>query len=291
MLLFGDCITGMREHIADNSIDLIFTDPPYGIDGGNLDVHYHRDESFVVPGYIDVPKAEYATFSQNWINEAVRVLRPGGSMYIVSGYSNLVDILNALHKAPMIEVNHLIAQYPFGVNASKKWVSSHYHVLYWVKPPKTKVTFRSDCRFVDSKDSYHDRLSVQQLPRDYKPGQIKNKNQLSETFIEKFVQYSSKVGDKVLDPFLGGFTTARVAKRYGRIPYGFEANIEAYNAFRSTVDETETIDEPEPQDVDPVTLAKRQKLRDGWKRKREERKAAKNAQSSSTSMSQGPISP
>ena len=25
------CIEGMREHVADNSIDLIFTDPPYGM--------------------------------------------------------------------------------------------------------------------------------------------------------------------------------------------------------------------------------------------------------------------
>ena len=127
------CIEGMREHVADNSIDLIFTDPPYGIDGDGLDVHYHRDESNVVPGYIDVPLSQYAKFSQDWINECQRVLRPGGSIYIVSGYTNLHHILNALHATDLEEVNHLIAKYSFGVNASKKWVSSHYHVLFWQK--------------------------------------------------------------------------------------------------------------------------------------------------------------
>lgn len=279
MIFNMDCIQGMRQHIADSSVDLIFTDPPYGIDGDNLDVHYHRDENFVVPGYVDVPKSDYADFSREWIHEAARCLKPGGSLYVVSGYSHLVDILNALRQTSLVEVNHLVAKYSFGVMAKKKWVSSHYHVLYWVKPPKSKVTFRSDCRFVDSKDSYNDRLSVQDLPRDYKPGQTKNKNQLSERFIEKFVLYSSARGDVVMDPFLGGFTTARVAKRFGRVPWGFELNPHAFEAFLPTLDQVEVLDDPEPIGVDAVELAKRQKMRDGWKRKREERKAAKNAPS------------
>jgi site-specific DNA-methyltransferase (adenine-specific) len=38
------CIEGMREHVLDGSVDLIFTDPPYGIDGDKLDAHYHRYE-------------------------------------------------------------------------------------------------------------------------------------------------------------------------------------------------------------------------------------------------------
>ena len=280
MIFNTDCIQGMRNNIDDNSIDLIFTDPPYGIAGDTLDAHYHRDESFVVPGYVEVPNSEYAKFSQEWISEAARCLRPGGSMYIVSGYTNLVDILNALKTTSLKEVNHIIGKYSFGVNTSKKWVSSHYHVLYWTKAPKAKVTFNTNCRFVDSKDSYHDRLTVQELPRDYKPGQIKNKNQLSETFIEKFILYSSNRGDKVMDPFLGGFTTARTAIRYGRIPVGFELNKHAYDAFLPTLVETEVKSDPPPVGVDAVTLAKRQKLRDGWKKKRSERKetASRNKQ-------------
>lgn len=147
------CIDGMREHVKDNSVDQIFTDPPYGIDGDELDVHYHRDESNVVPGYIDVPLSQYAKFSQEWISECARVLRPGGSLYIVSGYTNLHHVLNALHSTELEEVNHIIAKYTFGVNATKKWVSSHYHILFWEKPAKgrQKRTFNN---------SYKDRKSV-----------------------------------------------------------------------------------------------------------------------------------
>ena len=35
-----DCITGAPKYIDDNSVDLIITDPPYGIKGDKLDKHY-----------------------------------------------------------------------------------------------------------------------------------------------------------------------------------------------------------------------------------------------------------
>ena len=95
------CIEGMREHIQDNSVDLIFTDPPYGIEGDKLDTHYNRNESHVVPGYVEVALETYVQFSTDWITECARVLRPGGSMYIVSGYTNLHHILNALHSTEL----------------------------------------------------------------------------------------------------------------------------------------------------------------------------------------------
>jgi site-specific DNA-methyltransferase (adenine-specific) len=93
----------MREHIQDNSVDLIFTDPPYGIEGDKLDTHYNRNESHVVPGYVEVALETYDQFSTDWITECARVLRPGGSMYIaqnskrsITSLPNIVLVL-ALH--------------------------------------------------------------------------------------------------------------------------------------------------------------------------------------------------
>lgn len=271
-----DCIQGMRKHVADNSIDLIFTDPPYGIAGDELDVHYNRDESNVVPGYIDIPLDQYKQFSIDWINECERVLRPGGSIYIVSGYTNLHHILNSLHSTKLEEINHIIAQYSFGVSTKNKFVSSHYHILFWQKPNKGKQkrTFNSNWQYTDQKDSYHDRLSVQSMPRDYKPGQIKNKNQLSETFIKKFIMYSSNRGDTVLDCFGGGLTTGRTALRYGRNFIGFELNKHAYDAFLPTLDQVEELPDPVPIDPDPDELIKRERMRQGWRDARAKKRGA-----------------
>ena len=227
MIYNQDCIQGMKEHIQTGSVDLIFTDPPYGIQGDKLDAHYNRDESNVVPGYVEVPLETYDTFSKDWITECARCLRPGGSMYTVSGYTNLHHVLNALHSTDLIEVNHLVAKYSFGVYTKHKWVSSHYHVLFWQKPGAR--TFNQ--RYADTKQSYHDRQSVMDLPRLYRPGETKNKNQLSEEFVDKFIEYSSLPGDVVMDPFCGGFSTQRSALRLGRQFCGFELNKNAVAAF------------------------------------------------------------
>lgn len=268
-----DCTTGLKK-IESNTVDLIFTDPPYGIEGDKLDAHYHRDESNVVPGYIDIPLENYAKFSLDWITECARVLRPGGSMYIVSGYTNLHHILNALHSTELQEINHIIAKYSFGVSTKNKWVSSHYHVLFWAKleKGKNKRTFNSTVFYTDQKDSYHDRLTVQDMPRDYKPGQIKNKNQLSENFIKKFILYSSNRGDIVVDPFCGGFTTARTALRFGRKFVGFELNKHAYDAFVPTLDNVTPEEDPNPISPDQEELDKRNKMREGWKNARKMKK-------------------
>ena len=224
----GDCISGAAEYIPDNSMDLIITDPPYGINGDKLHQHYNRNEEFVVEGYVEILKKEYAEFSEKWIKEAERVLRPGGSIYIVSGYTNLIDILNALRKTNLKEINHIIWKYNFGVFTRQKYVSSHYHILFYEKPGG-KRTFNLESRFGLNEKSEDerslnntDREDVWIINREYKPGQIKNKNELPPKLLIKMIQYSSNEGDLVGDFFLGGFSTAKVAIGLNRRAIGFE---------------------------------------------------------------------
>jgi len=239
-----DCIEGSKRNIPDNSVDLIISDPPYGIKGDKLDKHYNRDESFVVSGYVEVPESEYAQFSIDWIREAERILRPGGSIYIVSGYSNLHHVLNALHHTKLKETNHLIWKYNFGVFTKNKYISSHYHILFWRKP-RGDVTFNTYCRYGDSEReersslNYMDREDVFIINREYKPGEIKNKNELPSELLIKMIQYSSNPRDVVCDMFLGGFSTAIVSKGLNRIPIGFEISPEAYKLGLSRVQAVE----------------------------------------------------
>lgn len=218
-----DCVEGARKYLKDNSVDLIVTDPPFGIEGDKLGKHYNRKKEYVIPGYVEVPKAEYAEFSRNWIKEAERVLRPGGSIYIFSGYTNLRHILNALAETKLKEVNHIIWKYNFGVYTKRKYVSSHYHILYYVKP-KGKPTFNTYCRFSTNSESYRDREDVWLLNREFMRGKEKNMNELPHKLLEKIIRYSSNQGDVVCDFFLGSFSTAKVATKLGRKACGFESN-------------------------------------------------------------------
>ena len=229
-----DCITGAKKYIKDDSVDLIITDPPYGIKGESLHKHYNRDENKVLDGYIEVAQEDYAEFTENWIEQAERVLRPGGSIYIVSGYTNLRHILNALAATSLKEINHIIWKYNFGVYTKNKYISSHYHILFYEKPGGVR-TFNKYTRYgsgeysADNKSmNYSDREDVWSIKREFKKGQVKNKNQLPIELLKKIILYSSKEGDRVCDFFLGGFGTAKVAKGLGRKITGFEKSKIAY---------------------------------------------------------------
>ncbi len=232
----GDCISGAAEHIADNSVDLIITDPPYGINGDLLHRHYNRDEDFVVNGYVEIPRAEYADFSIRWIQEAERVLRPGGSIYIISGYTNLIDLLNALKTTKLREVNHIIWKYNFGVFTRRKYVSSHYHILFYEKTG-SKRTFNLESRYGLNEKTIEgrslnnfDREDVWIINREYKPGRMKNKNELPTKLLIKMIQYSSNEGEVVADFFCGGFSTAAVAMGLNRRFIGFEISRQIFEA-------------------------------------------------------------
>ncbi len=226
----GDCVEGARRFLADGTVDLVVTDPPYGIGGDRLDRHYNRDESHVVDGYVEVPGAEYAAFTRAWVAEAARVLRPGGALFVVSGYTHLYECLGALHSSPLVEVNHIVWKYPFGVWTTRKFVSSHYHVLYWAKPGGSR-TFKLEARYGLAERNgdggslnYLDREDVWTIGREYKPGRAKNRNELPLALLEKIVQYASNEGDLVCDLFLGGGSTARAAIGLNRRFTGFEVS-------------------------------------------------------------------
>jgi site-specific DNA-methyltransferase (adenine-specific) len=63
----------------------------------------------------------------------------------------------------------------------------------------------------------------------YKPGKLKNKNELPHELLIKMLQYSSNRGDLVADFFLGGFSTAEVAIGMDRRITGFEINPVSFN--------------------------------------------------------------
>ncbi len=230
-----DCILGSKKYLKSNSIDLIITDPPYGIDGDKLHRHYNRNEDNVIDGYVEVSSENYSKFSNDWISEAERVLKPGGSIYIVSGYTHLRHILNALAETDLVEKNHIIWKYNFGVHTTKKYISSHYHILYYTKKG-AEPTFNTYTFYADfEKDSngrslnYQDREDVWIINREYKPGIVKNKNELPSSLLKKMILYSSKENDLVCDFFLGSFSTAKIAIGLGRQACGFEINKNAFD--------------------------------------------------------------
>jgi len=242
-----DCIEGMKTIIPDNSIDLIITDPPFGIGFQPHKNNYHRTQSKVLEGYREVPKDKYYEFTFSWMKEAYRVLKETGSMYVFSGWNNLKDILNALDDVGFITINHIIWKYQFGVVTKNKFVTSHYHCLYVCKNPKKRVFYpysRYNKDTVVNKRNlrYHDIEDVWGIKREYWHGDIKTPTKLPAELIVKILQYSSKENDVVLDPFLGSGQVAIVSKSLNRNFVGFEISKEYYKFIKERLKNNIKID-------------------------------------------------
>jgi site-specific DNA-methyltransferase (adenine-specific) len=215
----GDALALMPA-MQGGSVDLIVTDPPFAIDFRAQRLNYNRTGSNVIGGYREIPKVEYAEFTRRWMTEAARVLAPAGSMYVFSGWNRLKDILEGLDAAGLTTINHLIWKYQFGVYTKKKFVTSHYHILFAVKDRK-RYTFNKI-------DHYPEDVWV--IQREYWKGRKKTPTKLPPELVRKILLYSSNPGDLVFDPFLGSGTVVRVARDEGRHFLGFEI-VPEYFAF------------------------------------------------------------
>ena len=89
-ILQGDCIENMRT-IPDESIDMIFADPPYNLQLGS---DLTRPNNSRVDGVDDDwDKFEslktYDSFSSEWLHEARRILKPDGTIWVIGSYHNI----------------------------------------------------------------------------------------------------------------------------------------------------------------------------------------------------------
>ena len=232
-----DCVSGAKKYITDGSIDLLVCDPPFGIKETRFDSMYNRKKESVIDGYRESPD-DYYSFTLGWVEQAKRVLKNDGSMYIVSSWTNIHHIRRVIEELDMKLINEIIWKYNFGVFTKKKFVSSHYNISYVAKNKKAKPTFNTDCRFSSSDRTpnkrsirYQDMEDVWVINKEYRPGETKTTNKLPEKLVEKMIQYSSNPGNTVCDFFLGNFTTAIVAAKLGRIPCGFEINSNHFEDF------------------------------------------------------------
>jgi len=81
-----DCISGMKDKLEDESIDLIIADPPYfKVIGEKWDYKWRTEE-------------DYIEWSKQWFSEASRVLRKGGSFYLFGYFRMLSRLLPILEE-------------------------------------------------------------------------------------------------------------------------------------------------------------------------------------------------
>ncbi len=227
----GDAIHWLKT-LENASVDLIFADPPYNAKKAEWDTFESQEA--------------YVEWSLEWIQEAARVLKPTGTLYIC-GYSEVLADL----KLPALRFfkgcRWIVWHYKNKANLGSDWGRSHESILHYRK--SKDFTFNIDQIRIPYgehtlKYPEHPQASTSQYdnngknskriwtphPNGAKPKDVlevpttcngmhektPHPTQKPEELIRKLLLASSDPNSLVIDPFLGSGTTAVVAEQLKR---------------------------------------------------------------------------
>ncbi|WP_275588762.1 site-specific DNA-methyltransferase [Croceicoccus hydrothermalis] len=228
-ILDGDCIAAMRT-IPDNSIDMVFADPPYNLQlGGDLS----RPDGSAVDAVTDdwdkfASFATYDRFTHEWLAEARRILKPDGSLWVIGSYHNIFRVGAALQDAGFWILNDVVwrKSNPMPNFKGTRFTNAHETLIWASMGEKAKYTFN-----YRAMKTLNDELQMRSdwvLPicsggeRLKQDGAKVHPTQKPEALLYRVMLATTNPGDVVLDPFFGTGTTGAVAKRLGREWIGCE---------------------------------------------------------------------
>ena len=226
----GDSIEWLRR-LESGSVDLVFADPPYNIKKAEWDTFESQQE--------------YVNWSVRWIEQAARVLKPEGTLY-VCGFSEILADLRLPASRFFKGCRWIVWHYKNKANLGDDWGRSHESILHFrkshdftfnvddVRIPYGEHTLKYPVHPQAETSQYGKAENKDRIwhphPRGAKPKDVleipttcngmhektPHPTQKPEELLRKIVLASSSPGDVVIDPFLGSGTTAVVAEQLKR---------------------------------------------------------------------------
>lgn len=249
-IIQDDCVKVMNE-MEENSVDLIFADPPYNLQLG--EALTRPDNSSVSGVYEDWDNfeslEEYDCYTRRWLEAARRVLKEDGSIWVIGSYHNIFRVGYILQDMGFWILNDIIWDKvnPMPNFKGTRFTNAHETLIWAVKSPKSKYTFNYEAMKALNEDTQM--RSTWQIPLCTGKERLKNEDgsklhptQKPEALLYRVVMASSNVGDVVLDPFFGTGTTGAVAKKLGRQYIGIERDALYVKGAEKRLSEVKPID-------------------------------------------------
>lgn len=244
-LFFGDCFEILRK-VKNESIDMIFADPPYFLSNDGVTCQAGKMVS-VNKGSWDAGmdlKAKH-DFNRKWIRLCKKALTQNGTIWISGTLHNIYSIGMALEQEGFKILNNITWQKTNPPpNLACRCFTHSTETILWAKKneKKSKQLFNYDKMKEmnggkQMKDVWTGSLTK---PSEKKAG--KHPTQKPEYLLEKIILASTNEGDIVLDPFCGSGTTGVVASKNNRKFIGIE-NSEEYIQISKKRLEMEKMDE------------------------------------------------
>lgn len=121
ILYQGDCLK-LLSALPDESVDLVFADPPF-----NLGKEYGEG----VSDQMEVNK--YLSWSKQWLGESIRVLKPGGSLFVFNLPKWCIEYGAYLNQQGMWFRHWIACRMPKAFPRGKRMSPAHYGLIYYTK--------------------------------------------------------------------------------------------------------------------------------------------------------------
>lgn len=261
--------------IETESVDLIFADPPYNIKKAEWD-NFDSQE-------------EYIAWSISWIEQAARVLKPEGTMYVCGFSEVLADIKHPAMRF-FKSCRWIIWHYKNKANLGNDWGRSHESLIHFRKTKSVNLNV-DDIRVPYGNHTLkypsHPQADSSQYgkgktreawtphPKGAKPKDVidipttcngmgettPHPTQKPEELIRKFILASSKVENTILDPFSGSGTTLVVAEQLGRYWLGCDREAEYNTWAMNRIDNVRRMSIDDWIEYDRKTAERRESIR------------------------------
>ena len=230
-ILSGDCIE-LLNGLPENSVDLIFADPPYNLQLQNELWRPNRTRVAAVDDAWDQFDSfqAYDEFTRRWLSACRRVLKETGTLWVIGSYHNIYRVGAILQELGYWILNDVIwiKTNPMPNFRGVRFTNAHETLIWAAKSKTSRYTFNYHAMKTLNEDlqmrsdwllpicSGGERLRVN--------GEKAHSTQKPEALLYRVILSSSQAGDVVLDPFFGSGTTGAAAKRLGRHWIGIEKN-------------------------------------------------------------------
>jgi DNA modification methylase len=219
-----DCLEFMKL-IPDESIDLIFADPPYNLSKSKYKMTFVRSKGKDLDtnkGDWDHFKSheDFEAFTYKWLNECKRILKTNGSIWVAGTYHNIYLVGYIIQYKLGFEILNEVLWHKLDATPNlscTRFVADHENFI-WARKGK-KNTFN----YAEMKKLNGGTQMRSIWPKGKTTGGPKmHPTQKPEWLLERVILATSKEGDVVFDPFMGSGTTAVVSKRLNRHFLGCE---------------------------------------------------------------------
>ncbi|MEI7024719.1 DNA-methyltransferase [Paenibacillus sp. y28] len=209
MIYNMDCIQGAQQYLANDSVDLIITDPPYNLGFGGTNMTKIKRPRFDIIANDKLSPQEYQRFTLQWLFQAYRVLKPGRHIYVCIDWRMYPDMVRWMRRIGFV-VKNCIVWNKEQMGMGYQYRFQHEFIIFAVKPDK-KV------RRIPKRSA----TDVWSVPR-IQGNKTVHPTEKPAKLMDEMILNSSLEGELVADFFLGSGPVALATKQHGRELIGFE---------------------------------------------------------------------